>query len=236
MRDARYDTVILTRASEDDAALAARLRAGGARVLELHCVRTVLVEDDAPLAAAVGRLGPEDWVVITSRAGADALARAGRPTARVAAVGAATAARLARHGIAVSFVPSRAAGATLARELPAARVALLARSDRALPDLPEILRARGVEVREVVAYRTVVGPVGDVAPVREALRTGERVAIYLWSPSALDGLLMGVPRELVAGADLFVAGDTTRAAALSRLGPAAQIATIALEVMHVTHR
>src|SRR5207302_322899 len=115
------------------------------------------------------RVAADDWLVVTSRPGADAVARAARPRCRVAAVGRSTATRLARHGIAVAFQPRVPSGAALGRELPMARAALLARSDRALRDLPQILQARGFEVREVVAYRTVARADGDVGAVREAL-------------------------------------------------------------------
>lgn len=237
MREAlRGATAILTRAVEDNERFAAGLRAEGARVLELPCVRTAPLDDDGPLADALRRLGPEDWLVVTSRAGADAVAGVPRCGARVAAIGPGTTARLRAHGIAVDFMPSRATGAALGDELPAGRVALLARSDRALPDLPAVLRSRGFDVREVIAYRTVVGPSADLAPVRDALTGGGRVAIFFWSPSAIDGLLVALPRDLVAGADVFVAGEATRAAAVERLGTGVRILPIDEEVMHVTHR
>lgn len=232
----RARTAILTRAPEDNELFARELRAQGVRVLELPCVSAAPLDDVAPLAEALQSLGHDDWIVVTSRAGADALARVARGTARLAAIGPGTAARLGAHGIAVDFMPSEATGSALARELPAGRAAVLARSDRALPDLPAILDTRGFDVREVLAYRTVVGPVGDVAAARDALAGGDRVAIFFWSPSAIDGLLAGLPRGLVAGADVFVAGDATRAAAVARLGADTRIAAIDEEVMHVTHR
>lgn len=229
-------TAILTRASEDNEIVARRLRDDGVRVLELPCVRTMPLDDDRSLAQALRALTSEDWLVVTSRAGADAVARAARASARVAAIGAATAARLLSYGVAVDFTPSLARGELLGRELPVGRVALLARSDRALPDLPEILRERGFAVREVVAYRTVVGTTGDVGPARDALESGGAVAIFFWSPGAIDGLLRSIPRSLVGAADVFVGGEATRAAARERLGPAARIATIDEEVTRVTHR
>src|SRR5438128_666426 len=148
-------TVVLTRRPEDNERIADRLRASGVEVLELTCVRVQPLEDITALAAAIGAVDEDDWLVVTSRAGADAVARAARPRCRVAAVGRVTAARLLQRGIAVSFQPRVSSGVALGRELPAARAALLARSDRALPDLPKILRSRSFDVREVIAYRTV---------------------------------------------------------------------------------
>lgn len=236
MRDLAGGTVILTRAHEDNEDLAPLLRSEGMRVIEIPCVSAVPLEDPAPLADALRALGPLDWLVVTSRAGADAVARAATTRAQVAAVGDATAARLRRHGWRVDFMPSHATGAALGRELPAGPRALLARSDRALLDLPEILRSRGFDVNDVVAYRTVVGASGDLATARDALTGGGRVAIFFWSPSAIDGLLTALPRELIAGADVFVAGEATRAAAVERLGAGTRVAAINEEVMHVAHR
>ncbi|MEK7862054.1 MAG: uroporphyrinogen-III synthase, partial [Chloroflexota bacterium] len=109
MREAlRGATAILTRASEDNELFARDLRAQGVRVLELPCVSAAPLDDVGPLADALRSLGHEDWLVVTSRAGADALARVARGAARVAAIGPGTAARLGAHGIAVAFIPSHA--------------------------------------------------------------------------------------------------------------------------------
>jgi len=189
---------VITHAVREDDALARRLRESGARVIELPCVTIEHLANPASLARAIRALSPDDWLVVTSPSGADAVSRAARPLSRVAAVGERTAARLRSHGILTAFVPSASNGATLARELPRTTRALLARSDRALPDAPRILRERGFAVSEVVAYRTRIGATGDVALVRHALSSdSERVAIYVESPSALEGLRAAIEPELL---------------------------------------
>jgi uroporphyrinogen-III synthase len=200
---------ILTRRREDNARLAERLRASGVDVIELPCVSAQPLEDTTSLAAAIRAVAPDDWLVVTSRAGADAVARVGRPVCRVAAVGRATAARLKEQGIEVAFMPGVPSGAALGRELPAARAVLLARSDRALPDLPDVLRSRGFEVREVVAYRTVAHADGDLAPVRSALADPAReVRVVVASPSAVEAFAVAAG-DLAARAIFQVAGATT---------------------------
>lgn len=236
MRDRSGENVaVLTRARHEEDQLVRRLRDAGARIVELPCVHVEPLAEASRLASAVAALEPSDWLVVTSPAGADAIARLAAPRARVAAVGAATAARLAKHGIAVAFVPRHATGADLARELPASEIVLLARSDRALPDAPRILRERGFHVREVVAYRTRTGAEGDVAGVRAALTSGARVQIHISSPSALAGLLDAIEPELVATADIVVSGPTTLAAVHARLPMAASVRTRDEEVSHVAH-
>ena len=231
----RGATAILTRAPEDNLVMAARLRDAGALVIEVPCVRVEPLDDSSALSSALSSCAADDWVVVTSRAGADAVARAGRPTCRVAAIGDSTAARLAEHRIAVDFVPSIATGARLGRELPQARSALLARSDRAMTDLPEILRERGFAVREVVAYRTQPGASGDIQRARAALASGERVAIFCYAPSAVDGLAGAIDAEALERATFFVSGPATRHAVRERIGDVARITSIE-EVTHVAHR
>jgi uroporphyrinogen-III synthase len=225
---------ILTRRPEDNARIADRLRASGVEVLELPCVRMQAMEDISALTAAIHFVGGDDWLVVTSRAGADAVALAARPRCRVAAVGRVTAARLVEHGIAVSFVPRVPSGAALGRELPEARAALLARSDRALPDLPAILRARGFEVSEVVAYRTLARAEGNIAPVRAALADRAcEVSVVVASPSAVEAFV-DAAGELAERATFHVMGAATEAFVRRRV-PQARVERDE-EVFDVAHR
>lgn len=231
----RGATAILTRAPEDDASLAAVLRDAGALVIAMPCLRIEPLEDLSPLRAAIAACASDDWLVVTSRAGADAVARAGRPRSRVAAIGASTVARLGEHGIDVAFVPSAPTGERLGHELPQAAAALLARSDRALPDLPAVLRQRGFVVREVVAYHTIAGARGDVDAARDTLASGGRVAIFCSSPSAVDGLCAAIDPSLLSRATYFVSGPTTERSVRERFA-AVRIERIEEEVVHVAHR
>lgn len=224
---------ILTRQPEDNAALRARLEADGVRVIELPCVRVEPLEDLSALAAEIGRLDADDWLVVTSRAGADAVARVALAHPRVAAVGETTATRLRERGIAVAFIPSAPHGEQLARELPAAHIALLARSDRALEDLPLILRARGFIVREAVAYRTVAQAEGDVAAVRAALADSGLARVQVASPSAVGAFVNAVGADLCSDVEFVASGRATADAVRARV-PAARLRTEE-EMSHVAH-
>ncbi|PZE37024.1 uroporphyrinogen-III synthase [Curtobacterium sp. MCPF17_031] len=125
---------------------------------------------DAEPANASG--AGDDWLVVTSATTVRVLAERlpGLPAGvRVAAVGEATA-RVARSaGWTVDLVPEDQSAAGLVRALPAdARLVLHPRSDLVAPTLVDGLRARGIDVSEVVAYRTVGtgdAPIpGDPAP------------------------------------------------------------------------
>jgi uroporphyrinogen-III synthase len=231
-------TVVLTREAPDNAALAARLRQWSVEVIELPCVRIEPVADVRPLRDALAVLREDDWLVLTSRHGADAVASCGPVRAAVAAVGDATAQRSRELGLRVQFRPTQATGERLARELPARgrRVALLARSDRALPDLAAILRDRGFDVSEAVAYRTIPEAQGDVARVRALLASAAPVAVLFSSPSAVAGLLGAIEAPLVARASIRVVGPATLRAVRDALGPDADVSLIEEEAAYVAHR
>jgi uroporphyrinogen III methyltransferase/synthase len=139
---------------------------------------------------------------------------------KLAAVGPATAAALARYGLLADLVPDRAAGRHLAAalgDLSRLRI-LLPRSDIALRDLPDALRARGASVTEVVAYATRPAPADPL--LLQSVLAGEIDAATFFSPSAIDGLAVQVaPRSLAGvlrGAASVCVGETTAQAARSQ--------------------
>jgi uroporphyrinogen-III synthase len=235
--------VLLTRSDES---LARELTSRGATVLTVPCVRREPA-DHAILVEALADLDTDDLLVLTSRAGVDAIAAVTDARAvpcAIAVVGPATAAHLRRLGREPDVIPSTANGATLAEELPLPKgVVLLARSDRALEDLPEILHARGARVREVVAYQIRPGADGDVAAAREAI--GEGASVVFASPTAVEGFVGDVCAELPAQCTVVAIGPTTTRAVTRLLGvvpltasqPSAEaVAQLVLEGSHVAHR
>lgn len=99
--------------------------------------------------------GRFDWLVVTSQSSVRYLPRV--PAAvSVAAVGNVTAAALRERGIPVAFVPRTQSAAGLVDEwpIPSGRV-LWPRSEDAKPTIKDGLRAKGMDVVDVVAYRTV---------------------------------------------------------------------------------
>ncbi len=128
----------------------------------------------AALAGAAAELDRYAWVVVTSPNGArrllDAVAAGGGDArsfagARVAAIGAGTAAVLAEGGIVADAVPPKYVAEALLEAIPwpppeGGRV-LLARAEVARDVLPEGLAERGWAVDVVDAYRTVPTEVTD---------------------------------------------------------------------------
>ncbi|WP_404560469.1 uroporphyrinogen-III synthase [Curtobacterium sp. AB7] len=138
-------------------AAAARQRGLDPRIVRLIATEPPL--DDGPLDRAVARLAGYAWVVVTSATAVTVLAErvAGLPSGvRVAVVGEPTARAARAAGWVVDLVPEQASAAALVEALPDTDgTVLFPRSEIAAPTLVDGLRARGIDVDDVVAYRTV---------------------------------------------------------------------------------
>jgi uroporphyrinogen III methyltransferase/synthase len=157
--------IVVTRAAEEGAKLAARLERLGA---EAVAAPTIELEDVAPpaaLDAALAALETFDWVVFTSAhgvavffarlyaSGAD-VRRLGK--ARLAAIGSATANALANRGLRVDLVPPTFRGEALAEALAphvGGRRVLLPRAEGAREVLARMLVRAGADVADVPTYR-----------------------------------------------------------------------------------
>jgi uroporphyrinogen III methyltransferase/synthase len=159
-------TVAVTRARAQASALAARLRALGAAVVEAPAIRI------RPLSGPAPDLTAYDLVCLTSPngvgllferlfgAGLDARALAG---ATVAAIGPGTAAALREHGVVADIVPERFTAEGLLDAVagqPGRRV-LVARAKEARDVLPDGLREQGAEVDVLALYETVSEALSD---------------------------------------------------------------------------
>ena len=197
-------TVIVTRTREQAAALAEPLEALGAEVLAFPVLEVVDPDDWAPIDAAIGHLSDYDWIVFTSTNAVDRFFRrfgeiAGDTqalgSARLAAVGSATAARLRSRGLEPSLVPDdfRAEGLVEEfRRLAASeeRVhwrVLIPRALEAREILPDALRELGCEVDVAPVYRTVAATPDPAVLAR--LRAGTVDAVTFTSGSTVRNFI-----------------------------------------------
>ena len=215
--------VVVTRAEEQAGPLGDGLRARGAAALLVPSIR-YLPADPAPLARAAREIDRAAWVVFTSATGVaygTAAVRAAWPGGlpagvRVAAVGPGTAGACAAAGIPADFVPRDALGDALVADLPLApgdRVVLL-RSDIGRRALAAGLAARGADVRDVAAYRTLES--ADPDAVAAALAHSPD-AVTFASPSAVRGFVSAADLAALAGVCLVAIGPVT-AGALAPFG------------------
>ena len=229
-------TVLVPRARDQASQLSALLRARGAEPLEVPTIEIRPVVSTAELDRAVQDLaaGRHDWVVLTSvngvaalRARAEAAGRGpdvlGR--ARVAAVGPATEAALRDWGVVPDLVPEVATTVALGHAFPpGSGSVLLARADLANPELGVLLRAKGWETTEVVAYHTV--PVGTIDPAaRRRLDGGEVDWLAFTASSTVEGFLRGYGGPPPPGVRVAAIGPVTAGTARSAGIPVAATAT-----------
>lgn len=216
-------TVVVTRRKGDEDALAARLAELGAAVRELPSIAFEPPADPGPLERALRALSTFEWVVFTSATAVEKaverLVALGLDTAalarpRLAAVGPATAERLAQLVRAPDVVASKAKGDVLAAELAPlvrGRRVLFPRPAEGRPETVAGLLAAGADLTAVEAYRTVPAPPDSLAPLAGWLERGEVDAVAFASPSAVQAVVgaLGAKAPLLGGVLLAAIGPTT---------------------------
>ena len=159
--------IVITRAASQAAVLVRLLSEAGAEVIEAPTIAIEPPERWEPLDRAIADLDAVTWVVFTSVNGVamfDARLRHGGRSwtglagKRVAAIGPATAAALAGHGVTAEVVPDEYRAEGLVEALrPRLRQGdriLLPRAAQTRDVLVKALAALGADVNEVAAYRT----------------------------------------------------------------------------------
>lgn len=186
--------VLVTRAAHQAGRLSDALRALGAVPVEVPVLEIRPPQSFAELDRALGRLATYNWLILTSantvralreRAATLGLVLGGRDGLKVAAIGKSTATSATEAGFKVTFVPESYVAESLIDGLfgraPGDRV-LLARAETARDVIPDALRAAGVEVDVVDAYRNVL-PEGAPARLRGALEQGIHAVTFTSSSS-----------------------------------------------------
>ena len=212
--------IVVTRAEEQAGPLGDGLRTRGAVPVLVPAIRYEPASAD-PLADAARAIDRAAWVVFTSPTGVaygSAAIRVAWPGGlpagvRVAAVGPGTAAACASAGLRADFVPADALGDALVAELPLERGdrVVLLRSDIGRRALATGLAARGADVRDVAAYRTLES--ADPDAVAAALATAPD-AVTFASPSAVRGFVSAADLAALAGIRLVAIGPVTAQALL----------------------
>jgi uroporphyrinogen-III synthase/uroporphyrinogen III methyltransferase/synthase len=220
-------TVAVTRGDKRNDPLAARLRELGARVLEVPSITFAPPASFGPLDEALRQLRRFAWAVFASANGVertlDRAAEIGVPRedwrgVRLAAVGPATAERLAVALRVPDLIPPEARGTSLAAALAplvAGVPVLVPRAEEGRPDIVEGLLRAGAEVCAPVAYRTIPVDADALQPLADALATGSVDAITFASPSAVRSVVSALgPGAMAALSSVTLAaiGPTTGAA------------------------
>lgn len=200
--------VVVTRPREQASSLAGFLERLGAEVIYVPVIEIADPPSWEELDWAIRKLGEGfyTWVVFSSSNAVDKfferIAVAERDArvfgrTRIAAVGAATAERLARHGLRADLVPSQHTGAALSGELGrgVGRV-LIPRVAGAPEALTKSISSNGWKVEPVVAYANL--PATEVTAEALDVRSGGFDAVTFASGSAVRGFaaMVGAPDDL----------------------------------------
>ena len=179
-------TIVVTRARETASDFAAALRRLGADIVQFHTIETAHPKSFAPLDKAIARLDSFDWIIFTSATGVESfierLKSLGRDIrelgrASIAAIGPATASRLADYALRVAAVPDEYRAEAIISAIGASRIRgkrfLIPRAEVAREVLPETLRNKGAkEVVVAPAYRTIKPKRPQVERIRELIAAG----------------------------------------------------------------
>jgi uroporphyrinogen III methyltransferase / synthase len=162
--------VVVTRASDRVSTFARELRALGAEVIEFPTIETVAPDSYATLDASIARLAEFGWIIFTSATGVEAFIERMKTlqkdirtmgTARLAAIGPATAAALKEYALLVDAMPAEYRGEAIvdaigAEKIREARI-LIPRAQVAREVLAKMLLEWGAaEVVVAPTYKTVV--------------------------------------------------------------------------------
>lgn len=210
---------VVTRELDATSAYATILAPLGLDVIAMPVTRTEPPRDANALARALEATYAAIVIASARAAAALATARGSQSLPEVWAVGPATLRALRDAGIAARMSDAASDGAALAHAMLAARDfagqrVLVPRAEEGREDAIAILRAAGVEVVDVAAYRTVPAPPDDaaVATGRAVLLGGDAAVCIVFAPSQIRALAAIVECPLAELATRFVAiGDTTGA-------------------------
>jgi uroporphyrinogen-III synthase len=199
--------VVNTRSPKQAPELDALLEARRAHPLPYPCIDIAPALDLAPLDRALRQAadGVYGWLVFTSANAVEAVKNRLRDLAipagemaraRVATVGSGTATALVDElGIAADLYPDEYLAEALADQLVArgAQRVLVPQAEQAREALVRLLRANGIAVEAVTAYRTILGSGGVDVP--RLLQSGRVDAVVFSSPSAVDNMAVRFERE-----------------------------------------
>lgn len=201
-------TIAVTRARAQASGLVAELEALGAEVISAPSIRIESLAASEPMREAIRGLSKVDWIVLTSVNGVDAFLESlalenldlrTLAKVRIAAIGPATADRLREKGLNPDLLPEKFVAEALLEALVQTepikgQTFLLPRADMARIDLVDGLRARGGEVIEVDAYRTLSedGLPGDLA---DRIEQDEVDLVTFTSSSTVRNFVDAIPLE-----------------------------------------
>jgi uroporphyrinogen III methyltransferase/synthase len=221
-------TIVVTRASASASEFATALRRLGADVIEFPTIESAPPRSYGALDRAIKRIESFDWIVFTSANGVESFVERLKTRghdirelkrASIAAIGPATAARVADYALQVAAVPEEYRAERIVTAIGTKKIRgkrfLIPRAEVAREALPEILRDNGAkEVVIAPAYRTIKPKGAQVERMRELLASGAIDLVTFTSSSTVSNFceLLGVEGKGIRAAAIGpITAETARA-------------------------
>lgn len=211
-------TIVVTRDRCGNADFAAKIIRRGGNPVEFTTIKIVALTQTNKFLQTLAKIAEFDWIIFTSANGVtvffdclQSLAKDSRVfgSAKIAAVGSETAAKLAQFGLKADFVPTVFTGKELGKQLIGfanlqSKKLLLLRSQLASNKLVELLEQAGAQIDDEAVY-TAVTEKSECRWLKEKI--DERAIDWLTfaSPSAVSGFFEQIPRDLVNSSNVKVA-------------------------------
>ena len=225
-------TILVTRDRPGNAAFAAKIIRQAGNPIKFDTIKIEPLTQTNRFLQALTKFNKYDWIIFTSPNGVriffdylKGLAKDARvfASAKIAAIGTQTAAKLNEFGIKADFVPNVFTGKELGNQLIArenlnSKKMLLLRSQLASNEIVDLLQQAGADVDNVHLY-TIVTEKGDCAWLMEKITKGLIVWLTFTSPSCVRAFFEQIKPDVVKSGNVKVAsiGPVT-SAQLEKLG------------------
>ena len=211
-------TIVLTRDRRGNTDFAAKIIRRSGSPIEFPTIKIEPLTHTNEFLRALGKFPEYDWIVYTSPNGVriffdylHGMEKDSRvfASAKIAAIGVQTAAKLTEFGINPDFVPTVFTGKELGNQLITrenlhGKKILLLRSQLASNELVDLLQHPGAEVNNVPLY-TVAAEKSDSKPLKEQISSGAIDWLTFTSPSCARAFFEQIPLDLVNSGNVRVA-------------------------------
>jgi uroporphyrinogen III methyltransferase/synthase len=238
-------SIVVTRDETGNAEFAAKITQSGGKAIQFATIKIEPLTQTNAFLQTLAKFSQYDWIIFTSANGVnvffDTLQTLNKDCrvfarAKLAAIGAKTAERLARFGIRADFVPNVFTGKDLAKQLINAtnlneKKVLLLRSDIASKDLPHLLAQANAQVDDMAIY-TAAEVKGDAKQLKTDIAAGTLDWLTFASPSAVRSFFKQITPDLVNSSPVKVASIGPVTSGQLREGPvtSGQLRELAVKV------
>ncbi|MCH7556244.1 MAG: uroporphyrinogen-III C-methyltransferase [Planctomycetes bacterium] len=210
--------IVVTRDAVGNVDFAAKIISRCGNPLKFAVIKIKPLTETNEFLRTLAKITEYDWIIFTSGNGVtiffEALQGLGKDarvfgSAKIAAIGSRTAAKLSEFGIKADFVPSVFTGKELGRQLISyanlrGKKVLLLRSQLASNELVEILDKGGAEVQDVAVY-TAIEQKSECVWLIEKISNSRIDWLTFASPSAVNGFFEQIRSDLINSAKVKVA-------------------------------